>query len=45
VDPGELTDEEREAYLGHVWAEDLPGDVQPPELAKVVEALVATEPR
>ncbi|TXK39087.1 NUDIX hydrolase [Nonomuraea sp. C10] len=39
VDPGELTEEEREAYLGCVWAEDLPDSVQPPNLAEVIEEL------
>ncbi|MGI5274373.1 NUDIX domain-containing protein [Nonomuraea sp. CA-218870] len=41
VDPGELTDEEREAYLGCQWVERLPGSVQPPELAQVIERLTA----
>ena len=41
VDPGALTDEEREAYLGSLWAERLPGGVQPPELAKVIERLTS----
>ncbi|MFI7702364.1 NUDIX hydrolase [Nonomuraea sp. NPDC049480] len=40
VGPGELTDEEQQAYLGHVWAEALPDAVEPPDLAKVVERLV-----
>ncbi|MDA0634596.1 NUDIX domain-containing protein [Nonomuraea sp. MCN248] len=41
VDPGELTDEEREAYLGCQWVERLPDTVQPPELAQVIERLTA----
>ncbi|TMR93360.1 NUDIX domain-containing protein [Nonomuraea basaltis] len=40
IDPGELTEEEREAYLGYAWAEELPEAIDPPELAKVVERLV-----
>ncbi|TYB57911.1 NUDIX domain-containing protein [Nonomuraea sp. PA05] len=39
VDPGELTEEESAAWLGYVWAEELPAGVEPPELAKVVERL------
>lgn len=40
VRPGRLTEEERGAFRGHVWAEELPGDVQPPELAAVVAELM-----
>lgn len=36
VRPGALTPEESEAFLGFQWAEQLPGDVQPPELAQVM---------
>ncbi|MFI6740764.1 NUDIX hydrolase [Nonomuraea sp. NPDC050451] len=39
VNPGELTEEEREVYRGYAWVEELPGDVEPPELAKVIERL------
>ncbi|UBU11200.1 NUDIX domain-containing protein [Nonomuraea gerenzanensis] len=39
VDPGELTQEESAAFRGHVWAEELPPGVEPPELAQVVERL------
>jgi 8-oxo-dGTP pyrophosphatase MutT (NUDIX family) len=45
VDPGELTEEERAAYLGYEWADDLPEGVEPPELAEVVRALLALEAR
>ncbi|WP_336210004.1 NUDIX hydrolase [Nonomuraea sp. LPB2021202275-12-8] len=41
VDPGALTPEEREAYLGCLWARELPAGVEPPGLAKVVERLTA----
>ena len=43
VDPGELTEEEREAYLGYAWVavDELPAGVEPPELAGVVESLTA----
>ncbi|MGW0803581.1 NUDIX hydrolase [Nonomuraea sp. NPDC002799] len=41
VDPGELTEEERAAFLGYTWAEELPEGVQPPELAEVVTRLTA----
>ncbi|SDK91158.1 NUDIX domain-containing protein [Nonomuraea jiangxiensis] len=41
VDPGELTEEERLAYLGYEWAEELPAAVEPPDLAAVVAALTA----
>ncbi|MEV6033103.1 NUDIX domain-containing protein [Nonomuraea sp. NPDC052116] len=41
VDPGELTEEERVAYRGYAWAEELPGNVEPPGLAKVIERLTA----
>ncbi|MEW9556167.1 NUDIX domain-containing protein [Nonomuraea sp. NPDC050783] len=41
VEPGGLTGEEREAYLGHVWAEELPAGAEPPELAEVVRRLTA----
>ncbi|MEU6714262.1 NUDIX domain-containing protein [Nonomuraea sp. NPDC046802] len=40
VAPQGLTDEERTAYLGYAWAEELPAEVEPPDLAKVVERLV-----
>jgi 8-oxo-dGTP pyrophosphatase MutT (NUDIX family) len=43
VDPGALTDEERAAYLGYAWAEELPEGVEPPELAKVVERLTSAD--
>ncbi|WP_185078206.1 NUDIX domain-containing protein [Nonomuraea jabiensis] len=39
VDPGQLTEEEQAAYRGYAWAEELPADVEPPELAKVIERL------
>ncbi|NRQ35438.1 NUDIX domain-containing protein [Nonomuraea sp. NN258] len=39
VDPGELTEEEREAYLGYEWAAELPPGVEPPNLAEVVAEL------
>ncbi|TMR22832.1 NUDIX domain-containing protein [Nonomuraea turkmeniaca] len=39
VDPGELTEEERQAYLGYAWVEEMPETVEPPTLAKVVERL------
>ncbi|MGP3915735.1 NUDIX hydrolase [Nonomuraea sp. 10N515B] len=39
VDPGELTEEERQAYRGYAWAEELPAAVDPPELAKVIDML------
>ncbi|MBF8188114.1 NUDIX domain-containing protein [Nonomuraea sp. K274] len=41
VDPGELTEEERAAYLGYAWAEELPERVEPPNLAEVVARLTA----
>ncbi|MCK2217971.1 NUDIX domain-containing protein [Actinomadura sp. ATCC 31491] len=43
VRPGGLTEEEREAYLGHLWAAEgeLPAGVEPPELAEVVRRLTA----
>lgn len=44
VDPGELTEEERSAFRGHVWAERLPDGVEPADLAQVVERLTA-DPR
>jgi 8-oxo-dGTP pyrophosphatase MutT (NUDIX family) len=43
VDPGELTPEERAAYLGHAWAEELPGGLEPPGLARVIDELL-TDP-
>ncbi|WP_219461939.1 NUDIX domain-containing protein [Nonomuraea rhizosphaerae] len=41
VDPGELTEEEARAYLGHAWSSvgELPRNVEPPELAAVVAEL------
>jgi 8-oxo-dGTP pyrophosphatase MutT (NUDIX family) len=39
IDPGELTQEERETYLGYAWAAELPEAVQPPDLARIVERL------
>lgn len=42
VDPGELTEEEGEAYLGYGWfaTDELPdAAVEPPELAEVIERL------
>ncbi|MEV0829111.1 NUDIX domain-containing protein [Nonomuraea rubra] len=39
VVPGALTEEERAAFRGYVWAEELPEGVEPPELAKIVERL------
>ncbi|MFC4009219.1 NUDIX hydrolase [Nonomuraea purpurea] len=44
VAPKGLTDEERAAYLGYTWAEELPAGVDPPDLAKVVERLVTDAP-
>jgi 8-oxo-dGTP pyrophosphatase MutT (NUDIX family) len=41
VAPGELTEEERAAYLGHEWAEKLPNGMQPPDLAEVIDRLLA----
>ncbi|MEV0383076.1 NUDIX domain-containing protein [Nonomuraea sp. NPDC050643] len=41
VRPGALTEEESAAFLGHLWAEELPGNVDPPELAKIIERLTA----
>ncbi|MEV0616943.1 NUDIX domain-containing protein [Nonomuraea sp. NPDC050404] len=39
VVPGALTEEERDAFRGHVWVRELPTGVEPPELAKVIEEL------
>ncbi|WP_043640169.1 NUDIX domain-containing protein [Nonomuraea candida] len=39
VRPGALTEEERAAFRGYVWAEEVPAGVEPPELAEVVEQL------
>ncbi|MEV4222497.1 NUDIX domain-containing protein [Nonomuraea sp. NPDC049725] len=39
VQPRDLTPEEREAYLGHLWARELPERVDPPTLAAVVAEL------
>ncbi|MFC7582946.1 NUDIX domain-containing protein [Nonomuraea antimicrobica] len=44
VDPGELTEEERDAYRGYAWAAELPSDVEPPGLAGVVELLTKDLP-
>ncbi|MFG1705187.1 NUDIX hydrolase [Nonomuraea sp. M3C6] len=44
VDPGDLTEEERHAFRGYEWAEQLPERVEPPNLAKVVETLVVGQP-
>lgn len=42
VDPGELTEEERQAFLGYGWfeREELPDTVEPPELAAVISELM-----
>nr|WP_055510325.1 NUDIX domain-containing protein [Nonomuraea pusilla] len=46
VAPRALTEEERGAYLGHLWAEELPGEnLEPPELAAVVEELTRRDRR
>ncbi|MEU0570623.1 NUDIX domain-containing protein [Nonomuraea sp. NPDC005983] len=39
--PGALTDEETGAYLGYDWfaPNELPGNVEPPKLAEVIEKL------
>ncbi|AQZ69709.1 Dihydroneopterin triphosphate pyrophosphohydolase, putative, Actinobacterial type, NudB-like [[Actinomadura] parvosata subsp. kistnae] len=39
VDPGALTEEERAAFRGCVWVEELPEGVDPPELASLIEQL------
>ncbi|MFC5825732.1 NUDIX domain-containing protein [Nonomuraea insulae] len=39
VDPGELTEEERAAFRGYVWAEEPPEGLEPPGLWKVIEQL------
>lgn len=39
VVPSALTDEEVAGFRGHVWAEELPEGVDPPELAQIIEAL------
>ncbi len=41
VDPGALTREERAAYLGCLWARELPATVEPPNLAAVIQRLTA----
>jgi len=43
VVPGALTEEEAAGYRGHVWAEELPEGVDPPELAEVVERLLRAQ--
>lgn len=41
VAPAALTGEERDAYLGHLWAAELPARVEPPALARVIRRLTA----
>ncbi|NUR87314.1 MAG: NUDIX domain-containing protein [Nonomuraea sp.] len=45
VVPGALTEEERSAHRGHLWADRLPDGVEPPNLAEVVAKLRAADPR